>query len=48
MRQKIHRKISGSYTFLIATDREELDKQIYGTFAGTGAVNDKRQRVENI
>lgn len=36
--QKIHRKFTGSYTFLVVTDREELDNQIYGTFSGVGAV----------
>lgn len=36
--QKVHRKFTGSYTFLIVTDRNELDKQIYGTFEGAGAV----------
>lgn len=36
--QKIHRKFTGSYTFLIVTDRNELDAQIYGTFSGVGAV----------
>lgn len=36
--QKIHRKVTGSYTFLIVTDRTELDTQIYGTFSGVGAV----------
>ena len=35
---KIHRKFKGSYTFLIVTDRNELDTQIYGTFSGVGAV----------
>ncbi|MEK7263113.1 MAG: HsdR family type I site-specific deoxyribonuclease [Bacteroidota bacterium] len=38
MCQKIHRKFFGSYTFLILTDRKELEKQIYGTFSGVGAV----------
>ncbi|HOJ07765.1 MAG: type I restriction endonuclease subunit R [Ignavibacteriota bacterium] len=38
MCQKIHRKFTGSYTFLIVTDRNELDTQIYGTFSGVGAV----------
>ncbi|MEO5675033.1 MAG: HsdR family type I site-specific deoxyribonuclease, partial [Chitinophagales bacterium] len=38
MCQKIHRKFFGSYTFLVVTDRNELDKQIYGTFSGVGAV----------
>ena len=36
--QKIHRRFTGSYTFLIVTDRNELDTQIYGTFSGVGAV----------
>ncbi|RRQ46864.1 type I restriction endonuclease subunit R [Chryseobacterium sp. SC28] len=36
--QKIHHKFTGSYTFLIVTDRNELDNQIYGTFSGVGAV----------
>lgn len=36
--QKIHHKFTGSYTFLIVTDRKELDKQIYETFSGVGAV----------
>ena len=36
--QKIHRTFTGSYTFLIVTDRNELDTQIYGTFSGVGAV----------
>jgi type I restriction enzyme, R subunit len=36
--QKIHHKFTGSYTFLIVTDRNELDTQIYGTFSGVGAV----------
>ncbi|HCE56610.1 MAG TPA: type I restriction endonuclease subunit R [Prolixibacteraceae bacterium] len=36
--QKIHRKFRGSYTFLVVTDRNELDTQIYGTFSGVGAV----------
>ncbi|MCX6271965.1 MAG: type I restriction endonuclease subunit R [Bacteroidetes bacterium] len=38
MCQKIHRKFTGSYTFLVVTDRNELDTQIYGTFGGVGAV----------
>ncbi len=36
--QKIHHKFIGSYTFIIVTDRNELDTQIYGTFSGIGAV----------
>ncbi|WP_179348750.1 type I restriction endonuclease subunit R [Winogradskyella pacifica] len=39
--EKIHRKLGGSYTFLIAVDRTELENQLYDTFSGVGAVNDK-------
>ncbi len=39
---KVHRKIGGNYTFLICTDRADLNTQIYKTFAGCGvADNDK-------
>jgi type I restriction enzyme R subunit len=31
--RKIHRKVGG-YTFIICTDRDDLDKQIYDTYAG--------------
>ena len=43
--QKILRVFGGGYTFLLITDRKELDKQIYGTFAGVGAVKDKKARA---
>lgn len=38
--QKILRTVPGNWTFLIVTDREELDSQIYKTFAATGAVTE--------
>jgi len=37
--RKIHRKLGGNFTFLICTDREDLDKQIYNTFAGCKLVD---------
>lgn len=37
--RKIHRKLGGNFTFLICTDRDDLDKQIYNTFAGCGLVD---------
>ncbi len=40
--EKIHRKMGGSYTFLIVVDRTELENQIYDTFSGVGAVNSKQ------
>ncbi len=45
--QKIHRKLTGSYTFLIVTDRKELDKQIYETFSGVGAVPQIKSGTKN-
>lgn len=38
--QKILRKFEGNYTFLIVTDRKELDEQIYKNFASVGAVTE--------
>lgn len=43
--EKIQRRHGGAYTFLLVTDRVELDKQIYGTFAGVGAVTNKKARA---
>jgi type I restriction enzyme R subunit len=38
--QKILRKVPGNWTFVIATDRVELDDQIAKTFKATGAVSE--------
>lgn len=38
--EKAHRKLPENFTFLIVTDRDELDTQIVQTFAGIGAVPD--------
>jgi len=40
--RKVHRKLGGNFTFLVLTDREDLDTQIYKTFAGCGIVNNDR------
>lgn len=40
--RKVHRKLGGNFTFLVLTDREDLDTQIYKTFAGCGAVDHDR------
>jgi len=37
--QKVHRKLTGNFTFLIVTDREDLDGQIFKTYAGCGVVS---------
>lgn len=41
--QKILRKIPGNWTFVIVTDRNDLDEQIYKTFGSVGAINEKCQ-----
>jgi len=41
--RKIHRKLGGNFTFLILTDRDDLDTQIYKTFAGCGIVDNDRE-----
>ena len=43
--QKIHRTITGNWTFVIITDRDDLDNQIYKNFAKTGAVTESEQKV---
>jgi type I restriction enzyme R subunit len=40
--QKILRKLPGNWTFVIVTDRVELDDQIAKTFAACGAVSDAK------
>lgn len=37
--RKIFRKLGGHFTFVIVTDREDLDGQIYRNFLDTGAVS---------
>jgi len=38
--QKVLRKLPGNYTFLIVTDRTDLDDQIYKYFASAGSVTE--------
>lgn len=40
--QKVHRKLRGDFTFVILTDREDLDEQITNTFVGCGTVEAKK------
>ena len=40
--RKIHRKLGGNFTFLVLTDRGDLDTQLYKTFAGCGVVDHDR------
>jgi type I restriction enzyme R subunit len=41
--RKVHRKLGRNFTFLVLTDRDDLDTQIYKTFAGCGVVNHDRE-----
>src|SRR3989304_1826467 len=45
--QKILRKFKGDYTFLIVTDRKELDEQIYKNFLSVGAVTEEEVHAES-
>lgn len=41
--QKVLRKVPGNWTFLVITDRDDLDSQIYKNFCSTGAVTEECQ-----
>lgn len=43
--QKVLRTLPGNWTFVIVTDREDLDGQIYRNFASTGAVIEDEKSV---
>lgn len=38
--QKILRKFPGNYTFVVVTDRDELDEQIYQNFQNAGVISE--------
>ena len=43
--EKVRRKLTGNFTFLLMTDREDLDSQIYRTFVGCGVADDGTPRA---
>lgn len=45
--QKVMRKLPGNWTFVVVTDRKELDGQIYENFASAGVVTEGRAQAEN-
>jgi len=45
--QKILRKIPGNWSFVVVTDRAELDDQIYKNFAATGSVIGKGSQAKS-
>jgi type I restriction enzyme, R subunit len=44
--QKILRRVKGNWTFVVVTDRNELDDQIYKNFVRCGAIKGKQERAE--
>ncbi len=46
--QKVLRKLPGNFTFVIVTDRSDLDRQAYKGFATVGAVYEKEVHAESI
>ena len=47
--QKVLRKMPGHWTYVIVTDRKELDNQIYKTFASaSGVLAQQKVQAENI
>lgn len=45
--QKILRTVKGNWTFVIVTDRQELDEQLYKTFLATGSVTNTEVHAES-
>jgi hypothetical protein len=43
--EKVRRKVPGNFTFLLMTDRHDLDDQIYKTFAGCGIAGKETPRA---
>ena len=47
--QKVLRKVPGNWTFVVVTDRKELDNQIYKTFVSTsGVLTQQEVHAEDI
>jgi type I restriction enzyme R subunit len=43
--EKVRRVIPGSFTFVLVTDREDLDDQLFRTFVGCGVADEKTPRA---
>lgn len=43
--EKVRRVVPGNFTFVVMTDREDLDDQIFRTFVGCGVADDKTARA---
>jgi type I restriction enzyme R subunit len=45
--EKIHRCLSGAYSFVVITDRTELDDQIAGTYTNCGRAHSKTDQAQS-
>lgn len=45
--EKVRRKVTGNFTFLLMTDRHDLDSQIYKTFVGCGIADQQTPRASS-
>jgi type I restriction enzyme R subunit len=43
--EKVRRQVSAKFTFLLMTDRNDLDSQIHGTFVGCGIADEQTPRA---
>ena len=43
--EKVRREVPGNFTFVVMTDRDDLDDQIYRTFVGCGVADEKTPRA---
>jgi type I restriction enzyme R subunit len=43
--EKVRRVVPGNFTFVLMTDREDLDDQIWRTFVGCGVIDDQTPRA---
>ncbi len=45
--EKVRRVVLGNFTFVVMTDREDLDDQIFRTFVGCGVTGEKTARASS-
>ena len=45
--EKVRRVVPGNFTFVVMTDREDLDDQIWRTFVGCGVADEKTPRASS-
>ncbi|MBL8853991.1 MAG: type I restriction endonuclease subunit R [Planctomycetaceae bacterium] len=45
--EKVRRQVSSKFTFLLMTDRNDLDSQIYKTFVGCGVADEQTPRASD-